>query len=80
MITPTEHKHFYTPRHVRTYNKESLSETLLRVPFLNFYTVYGHHFLLNIKDSEFFKKTVNMMPIQWFREILIAKAVNQKGD
>ncbi|MEM3503638.1 MAG: class I SAM-dependent methyltransferase [Nitrososphaeria archaeon] len=78
VITPTEHKHFYTTGHVRAYTKETLSGTLLGVGFLNIITVYGHSFLLNIKDSEFLRKIINMMPIIWFKEILIAKAINQK--
>ncbi|MEM2704260.1 MAG: class I SAM-dependent methyltransferase [Candidatus Bathyarchaeia archaeon] len=78
VVTPTEHKNFYTPGHVRAYTKKSMSETLARAGFLNVKTVYGHSFLLNIKDSEFFKKVINVMPIRWFREILIAKAINQK--
>ena len=78
VITPTEHKHFYTPGHVRAYTKKTLSETLLKAGFLNVYTVYGSSFLLGIKDSEFLKGIISMMPIRWFKEILIAKAINQK--
>ncbi|MEM2045596.1 MAG: class I SAM-dependent methyltransferase [Candidatus Bathyarchaeia archaeon] len=74
VITPTEHKHFYTPGHVRAYTKK----TLLKAGFLNVYTVYGSSFLLGIKDSEFLKGIISMMPIRWFKEILIAKAINQK--
>lgn len=80
VITPTEHRHFYTPGHVRAYTKKSLSETLVRAGFLNVYTVYGHSFLLNTKNSEFLRKIINMMPLQWLREILIAKAINRKNE
>jgi len=78
VITPTEHKYFYAPGHVRAYTKKTLSEILLKAGFLNVYTVYGSSFLLSIKDSEFLKGIINMMPIRWFKEILIAKAINQK--
>lgn len=78
VVTPTEHKHFYTHGHVRAYTKKTLSETLLKAGFLNVYTFYGHSFLLNIKDSEFLRRIINVMLIQWFREILIAKAMNKK--
>lgn len=39
VITPTEHKYFYTPGHVRAYIKKTLSEILLKAGFFNVYTV-----------------------------------------
>lgn len=78
VITPTEHRYFYTPGHVYAYTKEALGEALSRAGFLNVHVIYGHSFLLNIKDSEFLRRIINIMPIRWFKEILIARAVNRK--
>jgi len=76
VITPTYHRWFFTPGHVRPYTPYTLKETLRKEGFNVQLVGYSHIFFVR-KNSHLIKELINILPLKSFKEVIIAIALKR---
>jgi ubiquinone/menaquinone biosynthesis C-methylase UbiE len=73
IITPTYHRWFFTPGHVRPYTIDRLKETLGEGGYEVIFVGYSHTLFLR-RNSRLIKELINIFPLRSFKEVIIAIA------
>ncbi len=74
VVTPTEHRDFWTPGHVTSYDKDKLMSVLQEAGFLCHKVFYDKFFMLSLPDHEALCKIFNSLPFIWARMNIVAAA------
>jgi len=79
VVTPSYHRHFWTPGHVTAYTPKTLEKVLKMAGYRVLLVTYDKAFMLNTPMKlipPFLVKILNMFPIAQFKVNLIAVGIN----
>jgi len=74
VVTPTEHRGFWTPGHVTSYDKYKLVHVLKEAGFYVNKCFYDKCFMLKLPDLELLATLFNMLPFIWLKMNIVAVA------
>jgi ubiquinone/menaquinone biosynthesis C-methylase UbiE len=72
VVTPTEHRDFWSPGHITSYDKRKLLIVLKKAGFYVSKCFYDKCFMLGLPDHELFVTIFNVLPFIWLRMNIVA--------
>jgi ubiquinone/menaquinone biosynthesis C-methylase UbiE len=72
IVTPTEHRDFWSPGHITSYDKRKLTHVLKKAGFYVNKCFYDKCFMLRLPDHKLFETIFNMLPPIWLRMNIVA--------
>jgi ubiquinone/menaquinone biosynthesis C-methylase UbiE len=74
VVTPTEHRGFWTPGHVTSYDKQKLVHVLKKAGFYVNKCFYDKCFVLRLPDLKLLAPIFNALPVIWLKMNIVAIA------
>jgi len=74
IVTPTEHRDFWSPGHITSYDKQKLIHVLKKAGFISANVFYDKCFMLRLPNRKFFVVIFNALPLIWLRMNILAVA------